>query len=60
MKLEVEFIRVCPYCGKMAKNKRKTCGRPLCQYKHHLKSVRDYWNKYHRKTNRVNKAHPKP
>jgi len=41
----------CPYCGVRAK-RRKTCGDPGCQYKHHLAQEREYFNKYLRKTER--------
>jgi len=42
---------LCPYCKKRQKIK-KTCGHPECQYKHHYKSHKAYFDKYYRKTDR--------
>lgn len=54
MKLEVNLIQLCPYCQER-KIKKKTCGDPVCQYHHHIKVLRDYWDKHYRKTDRTNK-----
>ena len=37
--IEVDYIRLCPYCKKR-KIKRATCGDRECQYKHHITSMR--------------------
>ena len=50
VQFDIEFIRVCPYCRKQAKVRNATCGEALCQFKHHIKHMREYWDKYHRKS----------
>jgi hypothetical protein len=42
MKLEVNLVRVCPYCKKRIL-KKKTCGNPLCQFEHHKKLMSGWW-----------------
>ena len=53
MRIEVELIRLCPYCRKRTKKRSSTCGSLECQYKHHIKHLRKYWDKYYRKTEQV-------
>jgi hypothetical protein len=45
---------ICPIC-KLRPLRRKTCGDPVCQYRHHLLVCRGYWDKFHRKTKRISK-----
>lgn len=35
------YQKACPYCKKRP-IKRKTCGNPKCQYKHHIYQLRQY------------------
>lgn len=41
-RIDVEFNRkeMCPYCLKR-ETKKRTCGRPECQYKHHICTMRN-------------------
>lgn len=50
--LDVEYVQLCPYCKKR-KIKKKTCGHPECQFKHHIKLLRERWDTHYRKTEQI-------
>jgi hypothetical protein len=40
LNIEVNYVRLCPYCKKMVKVKTATCGGWKCQWLHHIALMR--------------------
>ena len=53
-KVEKKIMDICPYCKEKTR-KKKTCGGAVCQWKHHIESCRNNWDKKYNKTGRHNK-----